>query len=137
MIILLDLNYTLVSNSEQKIKPFVEQIRRETYRLDLIERIKDENVLLVTARPEIHRSNTLSSIFSKTGWQPSGSYFNHGLMPPAFKAYAFDKFISPLYGDNPDKYLAIESNPRTRAMYSKRGIKAITYIEFMEGSHGR
>lgn len=137
MIILLDLNFTLVANSEQKIKPFTNQIVREAYRLDLLERIKKDRVILVTARPEVHKPQTLGSIMSKTGWQPEDSYFNHGLMPPAFKSYAFEKFIAPKYGVDPELYLAIESNPRTRAMYQKKGIKAITYKDFMEGANDR
>ncbi len=32
--------------------------------------------------------------------------------------------ILPAHGDNPEQYLAIESNATTRAMYKKLGIEA-------------
>jgi len=32
--------------------------------------------------------------------------------------------VLPNHGNNPEKYLAIESNPATRLMYNKLGIEA-------------
>ena len=130
MIYLLDLNYTLVGNSEIKLKPFTMQIENETYRQDLIEKIKNDHVILVTARPEMHQASTIDSLVKKTGWVPNDFYFNKGLPPPAWKNVCLKKYIFPKYGKD-SEYLAIESNPRTRAMYDTHGIKAIPYEEFI------
>ena len=52
-IILLDLNYTLVANQCQTrmIRPFSARLKAEEYRKDLIEVIKDNRVVIITARP--------------------------------------------------------------------------------------
>lgn len=133
MIILLDLNYTLVSNSTQKLKPFVRQIEQETYSLDLLNRIKDKTVILVTARPQIHKARTLQSIKKKIGWQPEDAYFNEWFLPPpACKRKALEDYIYPKFGANPESYVAIESNPSTRSMYEKQGIVALTADTVLE-----
>lgn len=130
-IILLDLNYTLVSNSDQKINPFQNQIRKEEYRKDLITAIKDDLVILITARPDHYKNSTLQSIKIKTGWQPANSYFNkHALPPPQCKEKILLEQLVNVY--NIQMMLAIESNPKTRAMYNRHNIKAVTYQEFME-----
>ncbi|WP_341496373.1 hypothetical protein WAX87_15785 [Photobacterium damselae subsp. damselae] len=132
MIILLDLNYTLVANSEVKTQPFSEQIDNELYRQDLLDAINGHTVILITARPEKYRVQTLMSIFDKTGWVPDDAYFNQGSTPPKSKYFNLTEYIFPQYGVGAD-YLAIESNPRTRKMYQQVGIKAVTYKEFMNG----
>ena len=127
MIILLDLNYTLVENSDEKLKPFVRQIANERYSLDLINRIKTFKVILITARPDMHREATMKNIEQKTGWQPDAAYFNKWFFhPPACKKRILETNIFPEFGINPEAYVAVESNPRTRAMYSNFGIIAIT-----------
>ncbi len=133
MIILLDLNYTLVSNSHEKLKPFVRQIEKETYSPDLLARIKDKTVILITARPQVHKARTLQSIKAKTGWQPKDAYFNEWfLAPPSCKKKILETYIFPKYGANPESYVAIESNPSTRAMYEKFGIVALTRDTVLE-----
>lgn len=130
-IILLDLNYTLVSNSDQKINPFQNQIRKEEYRKDLISAIKDDLVVLITARPDHYKNSTLQSIKNKTGWNPASAYFNkHALPPPQCKERILLEHLINIY--NIEKMLAIESNPKTRVMYKCHNIKAVTYQEFME-----
>lgn len=127
MIILLDLNFTLVTNSHEKLSPFVRQIENEKYSYDLIECVKDSTVILVTARPDLHRERTLESIAAKTNWKPHHAYFNEWYMfPPACKKNILQKYVFPMYGDDPASYMAIESNPRTRAMYEGFGISAVT-----------
>jgi hypothetical protein len=130
MIILLDLNYTLVANSEQKISPFTNQILNETYRHDLIEKIQGNIIILITARPKIHQEQTLNSIYGKTGWLPTNFYFNYTkLPPPQFKQLILKKYILEKY---PLKdLLAVESNPRTRNMYRTHSIPAWSYQEFI------
>ena len=127
MIILLDLNYTLVANSHEKLKPFARQIENERYSLDLINRIKTATVILITARPSQHKAATLKSIKDKTGWNPHAAYFNEWfLYPPACKKKILETYIFPRFGSNADAYVAIESNPATRAMYEAFGIVALT-----------
>ncbi len=56
-ICLLDLNYTLVSNqaSTKTLRPFSRRMAAEEYRADLIEAIRGDYVILVTARPDRQR----------------------------------------------------------------------------------
>jgi hypothetical protein len=130
-IILLDLNYTLVANSTVKVQPFAKQIEQEIYRSELIDAIRDLCVILVTARPESHRSATLFSIKAKTGWQPHAAYFNTLAAPPAlFKAYVLRKEILPNYP--PSDLLAIESNPATRRMYDTYRVRAVKWDEYLK-----
>jgi len=124
MIILLDLNYTLVENSEEKLTPFTRQIQAERYRQWLVELIKPHHVIMLTARPAIHQKATLESIEQKTGWLPQESYFNvYRLAPPVAKEVMLKKYVIPKHGKT--DYLAIESNPRTRAMYERHQIRSI------------
>ncbi len=123
MIILLDLNYTLVANSKEKRQPFISQIDNETYRPWLIKLVKKHHVILITARPARYKEATLESILKKTGWQPQESYFNsYGLAPPEAKETILNQHI---LHKQQGVLLAIESNPRTRAMYNKYGIHSI------------
>lgn len=130
-IILLDLNYTLVKNSYQKKHPFARQIDEEQYRAELINAIRKEFVVMITARPIQHKLLTLKSIVNKTNWLPANSYFNDTLLPPPlFKERILKKYFLPNYNTN--ELLAIESNPKTRAMYNKYNIRAVTFQEFLE-----
>ena len=125
MIILLDLNYTLVSNSLTKKSPFIKQIEGEEYRKWLIELVKPYMTILITARPQHHRNQTLQSILDKTGWHPQDAHFNaYNLRPPQAKERMLIDLIFPRYGRE-SAYLAIESNPRTRIMYAKYDISSI------------
>lgn len=131
MIYLLDLNYTLVANSNEKHKPFTRQIELEHYRLDLIEKIAGNTVILITARPDMHKEATLRSIADKcNGWRPEKAYFNDKrLFPAAIKKSILDRFIFPAYDDA--VFFGIESNPQTRAMYANNGIQSAPYDKFM------
>ena len=40
------------------------------------------------------------------------------------KKYWLKKAVIPTHGNDPEKYLAIESNPKTRKMYAEFGIEA-------------
>jgi hypothetical protein len=130
-VILLDLNYTLVANSEVKIRPFENQIKQEVYRIDLIERIKKDRVILVTARPDKHRVQTLQHIRKETGWQPEEAYFNSIFYPWVFKEKILITAILPRYTEN--EIIAIESNPRTRTMYENHNIQVFTYDQILNG----
>lgn len=123
MIILLDLNYTLVGNSEEKHSPFIRQIEHETYREWLVELVKPYHVILMTARPDKYYQDTLDSIKAKTGWQPQQAYFNeYRLPPPAAKSRMLADYVFKEHGEDPSNFFAIESNPKTRSMYANLGI---------------
>ena len=130
-IILLDLNYTLVSNSEVKLNPFEKQIENETYRSELISKLRNDYVILITARPEKYKRLTMESLRRKVGFTPFGAFFNkYNLRPPQSKERVLTTQLFKSY--NREAMLAIESNPQTRAMYKRHNIKAVTYQEFME-----
>lgn len=137
-ICLLDLNYTLVGNQieTRRLRPFSRRMEAEEYRLDLIEAIRDDYVIIVTARPDHQMHQTMENIRQKTGWQPQEWYFNDiDAKPPAFKESALKRFIFPRHGQQMGAegtfYYAVESNPRTRAMYARYEIQAAPYERFM------
>lgn len=126
MIILLDLNYTLVENSHEKRSPFIKQIEIEEYRHWLIDLVRPHYVIMMTARPEKYYDDTLLNIIHKTGWTPERALFNesHRIRPPAAKKRMLHEEVFPVHGEDPTQYFAIESNPRTRSMYANHGIRA-------------
>lgn len=129
MIYLLDLNYTLVANSEEKHSPFAAQICAEQYREELISALRGDTVYLLTARPARYEALTLASIREKTGWQPDRAYFNHyNLPPPAAKQVMLRKILKE---HAPAELLAIESNPKTREMYARNAVKSQTWSQFL------
>lgn len=134
-IILLDLNYTLVSNQEKTrmIRPFTSRLRAEDYRKDLIEAIKGNRVIIITARPSYQGKESLENIKLKTGWEPMEAYFNDlGLEPPSIKESILQRFVFPKHGRDGKQYFAVESNPRTRSMYYRYGIPAEPYDKFIQ-----
>ena len=129
MIYLLDLNYTLVANSEEKHSPFALQIQHEHYRGELIKAIKGETVYLLTARPAKYEEATLASIQEKTGWLPDACFFNsYNLPPPSAKQIMLRDILK---SHKPDELLAIESNPKTRDMYARHGVNSKTWSQFL------
>ena len=124
-IILLDLNYTLIANSKEIWNyPLEKKIKSQKYEMDLIELIKDNYVILITASPYKRSHKILRDIKEKTGFEVDESYWNFGCQPPQIKKYWMENEVLPQHGDDVDKYLAIESNPTTRRMYEKLGIEA-------------
>lgn len=114
-IILLDLNYTLVSNQQatRLLRPFSLRMEKEEYRKDLLDAIQDNYVVIVTARPEYQKHDTLANVWKKMNWYPAESYFNDiNAEPPVFKESALRRFIFPKHGSVGSQYLAIESNPK-------------------------
>lgn len=132
--ILLDLNYTLVSNQRdtRMIRPFSTRLVYEDYRADLISAIKDNHVIMITARPDYQKNQSLENILRKTGWNPEEAYFNDlNLDPPSCKESILKRFVFPLYGNEGEQFFAVESNPKTRAMYARYGIHAEPYEIFI------
>lgn len=131
-IILLDLNYTLIANSwDIRRDRLPEKIYNRKYEHDLIELIKDNYVILITASPYYTSFDSLKHIEENTTLKVDESYWNFGKRPPALKKYWMEKAVLPTHGDDPDKYLAIESNKNTRAMYEKLGIEARPKSDFI------
>lgn len=133
MIYLLDLNYTLVSNSAGKYPFTKEIIEAERYRQWLVDTLRNETVVLITVRDRKFEKFTLEQIEKYTGWQPTDTYFaphfEYGGAPTT-KLKGLKTYIFPKYGDDPKSYMAIESNPKTQVMYNRIGIKALNQSQF-------
>ncbi len=123
MIILLDLNYTLVANNPARgtTPPRMElRLREERYRQWLVELVRPHTVVLITARPATWTLKTLDRIEEETGWRPDDACFapNGWWNPPAIKEHLLKKEVFPIHGKDA-RYIAIESNPRSREMYAR------------------
>lgn len=126
-IILLDLNYTLVDMPPQtRPHPDMQhRLRTEEYRGWLVELVRPHYTILVTARPDRHRDATLARILELTGWAPQEAFFNDLNIPPApLKERILTERIFPVHGFDRGRYLGVESNPKTRAMYARYGIRS-------------
>ena len=124
-IILLDLNYTLISNSWAiRYEKLPEKIYKRQYEHRLIELIKNNYVILITASPDMTSYDSLKHIEDNTDLKIAESYWNFGKRPHELKRYWLEKAILPTHGNEAEKYLAIESNPKTREMYAEFGIEA-------------
>lgn len=131
-IILLDLNYTLISNSwDIRYDRLPQKIYNRKYEHELVELIKDNYVILITASPYETSFDSLKHIQENTELQINESYWNFRKRPPELKRYWMKKAVIPTHGDDPNKYLAIESNKNTRAMYKKLGIEARPKSDFI------
>lgn len=132
LIILLDLNYTLVKNSAEIkfIKPYQKKIMAEKYRDWLVDLIKDFYVILITARPKYQEIITTDSIKEKLGgWMPDEMYFQEeNDKPPIAKEKLLNKYILPKHELN-NNFLAIESNPKTKKMYEKYKIPSVSVYD--------
>lgn len=134
-ICLLDLNFTLVSNQAETryLRPFAKRMEHEEYRTDLIEAVRRDYVIIITARPDFLMRQTMENVFKKTGWKPDEVYFNDiDAQPSVFKESALKRFVFPKHGSGTLRIYAVESNPRTRSMYKRCGIEANPYDKFMQ-----
>ena len=140
-IVLLDLNATLVENTYVHDLPYRYHVHLEDYRLWLVDRLKSNYVILMTARPEFYKDETICRITKLCGWQPNEAYFrpnNSRLPAPKAKEEMLENHVFPSHGQ-PDRtgkgYLAIESNAATRAMYCRYNIAAITQQQLRKGNY--
>ena len=132
-IILLDLNSTLSANMRQVMannrRPFAERIEHvEQYRGWLVEWLKlvDWEVHLFTVRNERYRDVTLKSIIDKTGWRPHGAWFNNTRHEGRDAHLAKGEMLTQLIArHDPQALYALESNARTREMYSSRDVPSL------------
>lgn len=128
-IILLDLNYTLVANSPAlgtSPKRMEKRLANEQYRQWLVELVRPYTVILMTARPENWMTKTLDRIEDQTGWRPQHACFAPigWWNPPAIKEHLLQKDVLPIHGEHA-RYIAIESNPRSRKMYARHEIQCL------------
>ena len=131
-IILLDLNYTLISNSWKiRYDKYPKKILNRQYEEELVNKIKDNHVILITASPYYTSFDSLKHIEENTDLKIAESYWNFGKRPPELKEYWLKKAVLPTYGNDPSKYLAIESNEDTREMYARFGIEARPKTDFI------
>lgn len=131
-IILLDLNYTLIANSWAIRRDRLPQkIYNRKYEHELVKLIKDNYIILITASPDYTSSESLKHIEENTDLKIDESYWNVGKRPPELKRYWLEKAVLPKHGNDPNKYLAIESNPKTREMYKEFGIEARPKSDFI------
>lgn len=133
MIILLDLNYTLVANSPRHgttPECMERRLESECYRQWLVELVRPHTVVLITARPEKWMIKTLDRIGDQTGWRPQDACFapQGWWNPPAIKERLLKKDVFPIHGEH-ERYIAIESNPRTREMYARFAIPCFWVTE--------
>lgn len=136
VIVLLDLNYTLVENRKESLQAgrgdFDRRLAHERYREWLRGLVKGHRVIMITARPEAQKARTLEHIRAETGWQPDEAYFNEKNMnPPECKRDILERYVFPKHGAQGKgvRYVAIESNPRTAAMYASLGISGLRVWE--------
>jgi hypothetical protein len=128
-IILLDLNYTLVANSPahgSAPKRMEKRLAGEQYRQWLVNLVRPHTVILMTARPESWMTQTLDRIETQTGWRPESACFAPigWWNPPAIKQHFLHKRVFPIHGESA-RYIAIESNPRSREMYARHEIPCL------------
>ena len=129
-IILMDLNVALSSNFKEmrnhNFETFIKEV--ETFRDWMVDLLRPEYVILITARNVKWGVPTLNRIHELTDWVPNEAIFNDtgisGSEAPLVKKKQVLEKIIPRHGDYLQKYYAIESNPRTREMYSSIGIAA-------------
>jgi hypothetical protein len=102
-----------------------QRLKDERYRQWLVELVRPYPVILISARPDRWLEATLERIEQKTGWRPDATCFAPlgWRNPPAIKEHLLLRDVFPRWGHD-SKYLAIESNPRSRDMYAKFGILA-------------
>lgn len=107
----------------------------ETYRLDLLSRIREEgfHVVLLTARSIRYQIVTLANIARHAdGWQPDTAFFNPAKqLPEVWKREALHQSILPRFGEDRSCYFALESNAKTRAMYQAEKITATTWESYL------
>ena len=110
----------------------MEKIKSQKYEIDLINLIKDNYVILITASPYKWSYKILRDIKEKTGFKPDESFWNFGnRQPHLLKKYWMEEEVMPQHGGDGDKYVAIESNENTRRMYRKLGIEARPKSDFI------
>ena len=108
-----------------------QKIFNRQYEHELVNKIKDNYVILITASPYETSFDSLKHIEENTDLKIFESYWNFGKRPHELKEYWLEKAVFTTHGDDPSKYLAIESNKDTREMYARFGIEARPKSDFI------
>ena len=130
-IVLMDLNVALSSNFGSMYQYGFEDFikNHEKYRQWMVELLRPEFVVLITARNIKWALPTLKRIADETEWQPDVALFNDtgydGADAPRIKEHQMLNHVFKNYGDDPSIYHAIDSNSGTRAMYRRLGIASV------------
>lgn len=130
-IVLMDLNVALSSNFgsmyQYGFEDFVKN--HEKYRQWMVELLRPEFVILITARNIKWAIPTLKRIADETQWQPNVALFNDtgydGQDAPKIKEHQMLNHVFESYGTDPSIYHAIDSNSGTRAMYRRLGLTSV------------
>jgi chorismate mutase len=127
LIVLLDLNFTLASNSTNRLEWWTSGKLEEEYRLWLVDWLRSlgVRVFLITARPDRYRDVTLARIEQLTGWQPERAYFKDNDREQAheYKERVLKTILRP---EMPDvTFVGLESNKATRARYQKHDVLSV------------
>lgn len=82
--------------------------------------MRPHTVVLMAACPETWMMRTLDRIAAQTGWRPQDACFAPigWWNPPEIAQHFLHKRVFPRRGEH-TRYIAIESNPLTREIYSK------------------
>jgi hypothetical protein len=136
LIVLLDLNFTFVENRKESLEAgagdFDRRLANERYREWLRDLVKGQYVIMITARPDSQKARTLDNIKRIANWQPDEAYFNEkNLLPPECKKDILERCVFPKHGipGKGVRYVAVESNPRTMAMYASLGVPGLRVWE--------
>ena len=134
MIYLLDLNYTLAEKVSINFQNFTYDVSKDKYRNDLVQKLKNERVFLITARTENYKDETIEKIKKETDLQIERFYFKP--LNKKFQKVEFFKsdIVKQLFleGFNPEDFFGIESNVNTRNEYLKLNVKSLDYKNFMK-----
>lgn len=128
MIVLLDLNSTLVENTAEAHRlPYEYNVSAERYRSWLVDLLRGHRVVLMTVRPEALKAETMARIEELCGWAPEMALFNRWrLSAPVAKERMLTTEVFPVYGrPENQRYLALESNVKTAAMLRRHEIRSM------------
>jgi hypothetical protein len=136
-IILLDLNVTLVINNNVHEMPYYYRPHLEEYRTWLVGICRTHHTILITSRPEKYKKDTLLNLHKRENWQPNEALFNQWpIAAPEAKKRFMETHVIPTHGTPQNqRYIAIESNTKTRAMYKTLNVEAYTQQHIQENPH--
>ena len=127
-IILLDFFHTLIKNDDDHAR---KEIEVREYDTELIDLIRDNYVIVISACPYSKSFKALRHLKEKTGYEPDEAYWNFGRHPPALKKYWIEEEIIPRFGDDTEKLLSIESNRYSRLTYRQFNIESRPKSDFL------
>jgi hypothetical protein len=133
LVILLDLNSTYAANASQVhiMQRGIYNVQQEFYRSWLTAMLRHRTVVMMTSRPSKYQDETMKRIFDIEAWAPGLAIFNAWFLPaPGAKLKMLRETVYPAFGEPaPGRYVAIESNIKSRAMFSQQAIPAYTQQE--------